>query len=1050
MAQRVRHAESFRPLRRGWGGMLLALLVALGVWVLDQFGAVRAIDGLAYDRCLQVKAGLSQGPARVLLIDVDPEALDADDRTLCTLVRTVAQHDPLLVAFSFQPRGVSAELLEFSRATGRLIVGRECTRHPADPRILQLAKLGDVAGEEVPFGVVGLPPVRHGIYREQLGRYPVGERWLPSLEAAIAERVSAHAAAVPRDGYGIDFRGGPGSLPHLPCEAVLEGGLVRELVEGKVVLVGLRSRPTTPGISTPTTSDVAKMSPLEYHGHAANTLLTGRVVRRLGPPVSLPLLLAAAWLSFLVCQWSRFRVAFGLTLAMLLMDLLLAVGLLWWWQLWFPCVQLAVVQAVCFTVGLDRKIGFSSATVNRLLMDLSAELRRRRWPTGFFSDADPWPQVVSFLHQTLSLNRLIILELPADAYHVREVKAFNCSVTDIDERRRDCRRWPYAGAVESRGPLPIDANRPFLKLLDTDEQQYLVPLLFGEEVFGFLALGIARDQLESAGDFEPRLNDFARQVAELLYRRRCILSSQQDEGRLLRWFTRVPEETAYHDLSYAAHLLERRLARLENVFESSHTALAVYDMFGRLLVVNGRMRQVLRGEGLVPTELTTLDLISVLAKRDLIATRRLLREVILDKHPQTLPVKTEGRSGTYLLNIRPLELEVSAPSAAAAEATPFQLQGVLCELIDRSSIVDTDELRQQWMDHLGNMLRNDLAAVDFAASLLAGEDAVSDELQQLGTTIHDKIGSVVSTLSECQLLLSTDQQDQPEHCLPFAASMAVERAVHSAETAAEQRGVKIRVTACELTGSVRASPRLLVGVLQAVLELLLGDAREDTQITLTVAEDESGAVITAANEGVGVSPQRLRNALDPERPSELAGFRRIREAADWVRRWDGRMSLASQVGSGIVVKIFLRSCLPADQTDLQGQLGHGQDPAVAGKQKVLVVDDDPALRNLERHGLSTAGYDTVTAANGAEAMELIQRQQFDLVVVDLMMPVVGGLQFLRWLRGEAQSTIPAVVLTSHERAEVVAEAIDAGATKVLHKPIVLAEFLETIEVVLGR
>lgn len=113
--------------------------------------------------------------------------------------------------------------------------------------------------------------------------------------------------------------------------------------------------------------------------------------------------------------------------------------------------------------------------------------------------------------------------------------------------------------------------------------------------------------------------------------------------------------------------------------------------------------------------------------------------------------------------------------------------------------------------------------------------------------------------------------------------------------------------------------------------------------------------------------------------------------------------------------------------------------------RVLVVDDDPVGRMLLTRGLEQAGYHVLNAQNGAEAMLLADDGQFDVAVIDLLMPVVDGLTFLRWLREERQSYLPVLVFTGHDRQDVLQAAADAGANEVLVKPVGLHELKKTIQ-----
>lgn len=118
-------------------------------------------------------------------------------------------------------------------------------------------------------------------------------------------------------------------------------------------------------------------------------------------------------------------------------------------------------------------------------------------------------------------------------------------------------------------------------------------------------------------------------------------------------------------------------------------------------------------------------------------------------------------------------------------------------------------------------------------------------------------------------------------------------------------------------------------------------------------------------------------------------------------------------------------------------------------KRLLVVDDSPDLRALLSMGLDLAGYRTVTAEHGAAAIPLVQRESFDLILLDLQMPVMDGLHFLEWLRKEARNPVPVLVFTSSEVGEdehSMRERVKAaGATELLPKPAPLSVVLEAIQ-----
>lgn len=81
--------------------------------------------------------------------------------------------------------------------------------------------------------------------------------------------------------------------------------------------------------------------------------------------------------------------------------------------------------------------------------------------------------------------------------------------------------------------------------------------------------------------------------------------------------------------------------------------------------------------------------------------------------------------------------------------------------------------------------------------------------------------------------------------------------------------------------------------------------------------------------------------------------------------------------------------------------------------RVLVLEDEPDLRALYRVNLSEAGHEVLTAANGAEGLGMLARQRPDVILVDLMMPVMDGYEFLQHLRRmPGHSRTPALVVSA--------------------------------------
>lgn len=117
--------------------------------------------------------------------------------------------------------------------------------------------------------------------------------------------------------------------------------------------------------------------------------------------------------------------------------------------------------------------------------------------------------------------------------------------------------------------------------------------------------------------------------------------------------------------------------------------------------------------------------------------------------------------------------------------------------------------------------------------------------------------------------------------------------------------------------------------------------------------------------------------------------------------------------------------------------------------RMMLVDDDPALRGLLRVTLPSEGFDVVEAAGGDEALALASEKAPDLVLLDWTMPGLSGGEVLRELKRE-HPELPVIVLTARREPRYRAEAESLGADTFLTKPFSPLELLETIERLLGR
>jgi two-component system KDP operon response regulator KdpE len=117
-------------------------------------------------------------------------------------------------------------------------------------------------------------------------------------------------------------------------------------------------------------------------------------------------------------------------------------------------------------------------------------------------------------------------------------------------------------------------------------------------------------------------------------------------------------------------------------------------------------------------------------------------------------------------------------------------------------------------------------------------------------------------------------------------------------------------------------------------------------------------------------------------------------------------------------------------------------------QRILVVDDEVQIARVLRRSLAARGYEVQVASEGEEALEIFNSWAPDLVITDLSMPNMGGLELCRRIRDTSQAPILVLSVKGEERAKV--EALDAGADDYITKPFGIDELLARVRAVLRR
>ena len=210
--------------------------------------------------------------------------------------------------------------------------------------------------------------------------------------------------------------------------------------------------------------------------------------------------------------------------------------------------------------------------------------------------------------------------------------------------------------------------------------------------------------------------------------------------------------------------------------------------------------------------------------------------------------------------------------------------------------------------------------------------------------------------------------------------------------------------------------------------------------------------------GIGMTPQQLKKIFDPFSQADSSVTRRfggtglgLSISQRLAEALGGKLEVTSEVGVGSVFSLMVVTGDLAG-VELKSAAEYGelsevdltpQSEWVFDSQSVLVVDDGPENRELVRVVLEEAGLQIHTAENGQQAVDLCSRQTFDLILMDMQMPVMDGYTAARTMR-ETGNTTPIIALTANAMKGSEQECLEAGCTGFLTKPIDIDQLVSRI------
>lgn len=704
----------------------------------------------------------------------------------------------------------------------------------------------------------------------------------------------------------FNFAVRPSLLPHITTQQALNGDIIRSLVGDKIVFLQVSPSHHYERFHVSDTQKQEALSYVEMQALATETVAHNLNLKAIPFWVTAIGLLFAYFAAFFLLQllsgtgvliFETLQLATALVLAYLLF-----VG----FQLVFPFGELVLTQAIALLQFLFSERQREGRILSSRTAKLQARLNRKMLPVSFLQAEDPWKNLHAFIDQNLHMQRSILLDRLEQDHRLVAINSINCTVDDIEERRRDFQRSPFSDAIQTQKPHRMRAKH-FFKDTTEQEIEYIVPLMFAGDVLGFWALTVEPDENWNENTFVQNLLNFARELSELLYHRSKFKASIARENRWLHKIINLNyAANKTHQLDATTELLERRLGLLQNIFNRNSSALVLYNLFGQVLTSNHKMDRIAQALDLKFFTMSAHDLLVDLTGEKSEKIKSLILQITLHHRAVEWTISSPKLESDYILRVLPIERETTPNQ----EVSPFSLAGILFEFVDVHSVQQVVKSTRELQSYYFDALATDFAQIKKITTQLTQDSdaAQSEQLHRIDEILNKqmKLSNTVENMM--------DIQQHSNEVFPINSTHMVENCVRKHNKALELKAIKINYQCSDIQPLAMVSVEQTKQLIDTILSLLIEDS-DTTQGEITVhisspdSEDERRRIeLRFANKGYGVPQERLESLhklTNIELFSERNDLFTVLYLGRQIREWGAELKLSSKLGEGFQLELSL-------------------------------------------------------------------------------------------------------------------------------------------------
>ncbi len=506
---------------------------------------------------------------------------------------------------------------------------------------------------------------------------------------------------------------------------------------------------------------------------------------------------------------------------------------------------------------------------------------------------------------------------------------------------------------------------------------------------------------------------------------------------------------------------ERAEDRLASAIEAISEGFVIYDEYDRLVMANSAYKEMRKEDAdmLVPG-VTFEEIVSTAVERGHFDTEgeaadEWVRKQVKARRAQT-NVETMVRftDGRWMLR-RERRTPQGEMIGIRSDITGFKRQeAALEEARERAEAADL--AKSEFVANISHELRTPINGImGFIQLMLAGE--LTEKQRQRAEIVKSSSEHLLQLVNDLLDLSRIANKSVELDCAPFAVAHMCDEVVGMMTPLAEKNGLALETQMHLRNNAYVNGDRARI---KQILLNLIGNAIKFTEqgsITLKVGEAPGGIAFAVADTGPGMPEEKLQSIferfsqLNNQRPGAQGAGLGLAITKGLVDLMDGEISVTSEIGEGSEFRVQLPLSIQSENPENNGPgTDNGPDHTqerTSGMYDVLVAEDHPYNQVLISEILESIGCKVTLAENGQQALDHLDAQDYDLIIMDNQMPVMSGLEAIRQIRGRAdwKTRIPIVALTANAMRGAEKDYEAHGVEEFMTKPLDVSYVIETVK-----